>query len=343
MPTIVLDDAVTGRRHAVELRRLFVAGFTGRDRAAIDEHLRELAELGVPTPDRLPTLYEVDPDQLRQTPELLVAGAATSGEAEPVLVVHGGERLLTIGSDHTDRDVERVDIAASKRATGKVVGTTCVPLDHVAGRWDDVELVSVVDGGTTTYQQGTLGALLPVEELLDRLRADHGLELADGDALFLGTIAAIGGVRPSATFEAALRIPGGPALSVAYRVTDVGAIGRVPFRKPELEFTAVEAVDWVPAVPGVAGQWERILAADPATGVRSRILRFDPGVDTSTLGVLRHDFWEEVYILSGWLDDLTLGQRFEAGTYACRPPGMPHGPWRTDAGCTTFEVRYPAV
>jgi hypothetical protein len=35
-----------------------------------------------------------------------------------------------------------------------------------------------------------------------------------------------------------------------------------------------------------------------------------------------------------------LKQTFRAGEYACRPPGMRHGPWRSPEGCVTFEVRY---
>jgi hypothetical protein len=26
--------------------------------------------------------------------------------------------------------------------------------------------------------------------------------------------------------------------------------------------------------------------------------------------------------------------------YACRPPGMIHGPYRVERGCTTLEIRY---
>jgi hypothetical protein len=85
---------------------------------------------------------------------------------------------------------------------------------------------------------------------------------------------------------------------------------------------------------------ERILAHDPAAGVATRMLRFSPGTDTSANGVMAHDFWEEVYILEGAIYDIPLGKTFSAGMYACRPPGMKHGPWRSEQGCTTFEVRY---
>lgn len=53
-----------------------------------------------------------------------------------------------------------------------------------------------------------------------------------------------------------------------------------------------------------------------------------------------HDYGEEVYLLEGELTDLRLGETFTAGMYACRPPGMPHGPWRTAHGVLMLEVRY---
>ena len=111
--------------------------------------------------------------------------------------------------------------------------------------------------------------------------------------------------------------------------------------KEEREFFDIASKPWR-AVPEskCEGLHERILSGDPNSGDYSRILRFDPGCDTTPNGVLRHDFWEEVYILEGSMIDLTLKQEFKVGQYACRPPGMPHGPWITPNGCTTFEVRY---
>jgi hypothetical protein len=117
----------------------------------------------------------------------------------------------------------------------------------------------------------------------------------------------------------------------------------MPMAKPEREFFPVEDVEWTPAQGGlVAGLYERILATDNDSGVATRMLRFDPGTNTSAAGPQTHDFWEEVYIVQGSLRDLTLGETFRQGTYACRPPGMPHGPWLAPDGCLTFEVRYTA-
>lgn len=107
--------------------------------------------------------------------------------------------------------------------------------------------------------------------------------------------------------------------------------------KPEFEFFDVNRLEATP-VAAQPGLTERILSHDPESGDYTRLLYFPPGIETS--GVQRHDFWEEVWIVEGAIYDTTLQQNFTAGMYACRPPGMPHGPWRSPEGCTTFEVRY---
>lgn len=108
--------------------------------------------------------------------------------------------------------------------------------------------------------------------------------------------------------------------------------------KPEREFFDPSSIPFEPL--GVEGLSERVLCEDPETGAFTRLLKFEPGTDTSPNGVLTHEIWEEVWILEGSLHDLTLNETFTAGMYACRPPGMKHGPWTTEEGCLTFEVRY---
>jgi hypothetical protein len=109
--------------------------------------------------------------------------------------------------------------------------------------------------------------------------------------------------------------------------------------KPELEFQP-PAGEWQAAGERVDGIWEQILSKDPASGSYTRLLRFEPGVSSEANGTLTHEFWEEVFIVEGDLTDLRLDERFTAGMYACRPPGMPHGPWKTEAGVLMVEFRY---
>jgi hypothetical protein len=116
--------------------------------------------------------------------------------------------------------------------------------------------------------------------------------------------------------------------------------------KQEREFFTPEHLPWVPVAgsaaggAGGAGIVEKVLSRDPATGDLTRLLRFDAGVATSD--TIAHDFWEEVWIVEGGLTDLGTQQTYTAGMYACRPPGMRHGPYASPSGALLFEIRYHA-
>ncbi|MDQ0661584.1 hypothetical protein QFZ35_000082 [Arthrobacter ulcerisalmonis] len=110
--------------------------------------------------------------------------------------------------------------------------------------------------------------------------------------------------------------------------------------KPEVEFTPTSSVQFTPCAPHIDGLSEAVLARDEGTGCVTRILKFEPGTDTSPNGVLVHDFWEEVFIFEGSLVDKSLNRSFSAGDWATRPPGMKHGPWVSASGAKLFEVRY---
>ncbi|HEY3562881.1 MAG TPA: cupin domain-containing protein [Kribbella sp.] len=106
--------------------------------------------------------------------------------------------------------------------------------------------------------------------------------------------------------------------------------------KDEREFYPSSQVEWVDAGGGVA---ERVLSWAP-DGMLTRLARWSAG--TTTEDVIRHEYVEEVYLLEGELTDLTLERTFHPGDYACRPPGMPHGPYATQTGCMMLEIRYSA-
>jgi hypothetical protein len=111
-------------------------------------------------------------------------------------------------------------------------------------------------------------------------------------------------------------------------------------RKPELEFHVPDGAWRVPGGSRSQGLHEKLLSADEDGTAYTRLLRFDPGAESSPDGPQVHDFWEEVFIVDGDITDLRLGERFTAGMYACRPPGMEHGPWRSDNGALMVEFRY---
>ena len=109
--------------------------------------------------------------------------------------------------------------------------------------------------------------------------------------------------------------------------------------KPEIELTDCDTMfAWRPVERDTLGIKEKILSHDPDSGDYTRLLKFPPGIQTKE--TLIHDFWEEVYILEGSLYDMAKQETYLPGFYACRPPGMTHGPYRIPYGCVTFEIRY---
>lgn len=122
----------------------------------------------------------------------------------------------------------------------------------------------------------------------------------------------------------------------------------MPFNKPHMEFVELDmGTGWETPAGYPSGIKQKILASDideaKQTGSRTRLLRFEPGVFTTAPFV--HDHWEEVYLVNG---DLTVGnddkgeggEPFKSPTYACRPPGVFHGPFKSERGCLLYEIHY---
>jgi hypothetical protein len=152
-PDPVLDGG--GRLALVEA--LIIAGFTGRNRAKVQEHIDEMRAHGVPIPDAVPTFYPVPMTLLTRAHEVEVSTAESSGEVEPVLVIcDRNEWYLTLGSDHTARDIEKTDIARSKAACPKIVCGERWAYEDVRPHWDRIELSgwAVIDGKRQPYQRG---------------------------------------------------------------------------------------------------------------------------------------------------------------------------------------------
>lgn len=192
----------------VEFRHLIVAGWAGRDIAAIEHHIEELAAIGVPRPSSVPLYYRIAANQLTQEPVVQVVGPESSGEVETFVFSAGGRAYVSIASDHTDRKLETVSVALSKQVCVKPVGRTAWSLDEVLPYWDELVIRSriVENGQTVLYQEGPLASLRSPQELIAGHTGGAPM-LPDGSGMTCGTVGAIGGIRPSAVFEMELFDP----------------------------------------------------------------------------------------------------------------------------------------
>ena len=207
-------DSATPRALSVEIDSLVIAGWVGRDAAATEHHIEELAALGVARPSTVPLYYRVSAALLSQAPTIQVLGPDSSGEAEVFVFNADGEMWVSLVSDHTDRKLEAQGVAVSKQVCAKPVATQAWRYADVAPYWDELVLRSTIDGhdgGTRVlYQEGSLAALRPPPELIAgyaRGTRSEANRLPQGTAMSCGTLSAIGGVRPSASFAMELFDP----------------------------------------------------------------------------------------------------------------------------------------
>lgn len=206
--------------------RVIIAGYTGRNQDEVRAHVRELAAEGIPAPAEIPGIFRATLDRLTTAGDVEVLGGRTSGEAEVVLLVRGKNLWVGVGSDHTDRELEKTDINASKQVCPKPVSREVWSYAEVRERWDDLMLRSWVGEWSREelYQEGRMAALLRPEDLLALLGRRLG-DLVDGAAIYTGTIPLIAGAfaaRPY--FEAELSDPStGRALSCSYRAHRIDA------------------------------------------------------------------------------------------------------------------------
>lgn len=204
----VVRSGGSAERQSFATRRMFNAGWVGRDKKALQHHIDELAKLGVPPPKHVPTLFALGNHLLTTADSIQVHGKDTSGEVEYVLLWHQGEILVGVGSDHTDRRLETHSIPKAKNLCLNVMASTVWPYAEVQGHFEKLVLEShVVRGGSRQlYQRDGCGAILDPGYWIDFLNRQLG-GLEEGLVLFSGTIGTVSGLLVGDAYEFSLIDP----------------------------------------------------------------------------------------------------------------------------------------
>lgn len=190
-----------------DVSNCIVAGWAGRDRAAIEHHIEELAEIGVKPPSQVPLFYRVANNQLTQESNVQVVGTGSSGEVEVLVFNHQDRLCISITSDHTDRVLEAHSVALSKQICIKPTAKTAWFYDDVADHWDQLQLEAwiIEEGEKVAYQKGSVSTLLHPLELIEK-HFNQSM-IPRGAAMTCGTVAVIGSIRPATEFFMALFDP----------------------------------------------------------------------------------------------------------------------------------------
>lgn len=191
-----------------DISQVVVAGWAGRDHAAIEHHIEELAAIGVPRPSAVPLYYRIADNQLTQAERVQAVGPHSSGEVEAFVFDLDGELMVSIASDHTDRKLESHSVALSKQICIKPVARSAWRFADVADHWDELIIRSTIEehGQRVPYQEGPLATLRTPLDLIAGYTAGAPT-LPAGTGMTCGTVAVQGGIRPSQVFEMELHDP----------------------------------------------------------------------------------------------------------------------------------------
>jgi hypothetical protein len=193
--TFTVHDSAGQHELVIDLVRAYNLGFTIRDEEKMRRHLEECHRVGVPIPvvTRPPLVMPISTWAWVTDDVISVQRERTSGEVEIATVVDAdGTIYVGVGSDHTDRALECIDIPWSKQVAPNVIAPTLWPWDEVAGHWDDVLMESwVVDGGQRVkYQEASVAEFWTPAEMLQGVR-ESVVEPGGAIAFLSGTVVSI--------------------------------------------------------------------------------------------------------------------------------------------------------
>lgn len=203
------------------IQQVVVAGWTGRNRDAVDHHIQELQQLGISPPSQVPLYYRVSNALLTQQNHIQVLGPGSSGEVEPLLIRQHDDWYIGLASDHTDRELEAHSVAASKQACLKPAASEVWLFDSVKDHLDDITMRCTIkeNNKPVIYQDGSLANILPLQQLIDES------DLPSHAAMLCGTLGAIGGVRTALHYQMLLNDPVlNKTIALDYTVTELPVV-----------------------------------------------------------------------------------------------------------------------
>jgi len=179
-----------------EVKKMINLGRTSRDPRDIIKHLEELKAEGITVSPDIPSYNPKIKDRITTQNKIeVLPNSKTSGEVEYVLLfISDHEFLVTVGSDHTDRELEKYNVVLSKQICQNVISKKVWLYEDVKIHWDKLIMRSWVkeDNKRKLYQEGGLNKILRPEELIRKVRERVTGDFS-GAVIFSGTFPIIGG------------------------------------------------------------------------------------------------------------------------------------------------------
>ena len=189
--------------------RLINAGYTGRDQEAVQAHVKELKQMGIPAPKRTPCFFPKDPGRIQQGGTISALDRQCSAEVEFVLLAAEDGWYVTVGCDVFDFKVEGLQADKSKYLYPTVLAGGAWPYEEVRDHWDRLVLRSWLGKQRARlYQEGRLSEMMKPEDMVQELTPFLEGGFTPGTVLSGGTLGClIEGMPYTDCFSFALEDP----------------------------------------------------------------------------------------------------------------------------------------
>lgn len=192
---VCLEDKNGKAEKVITVNRLFNYGSAVRDPELIKKHHAEVKDVGVKIPNRgvLPRMYQMSPWILSTDEEIIVQGEKTSGEVELVFVDAGDDIYVGVGSDHSDREIERYSIHGGKQACPSVLAPKLWRLKEIEDHLDKIVMECEVEtaGEKALYQKVNIDVFIDPRKLVSLIYERTSLTPGNGMVLFSGTVPSV--------------------------------------------------------------------------------------------------------------------------------------------------------
>jgi hypothetical protein len=162
------------------------ARFASRDIKGMRKQLDDWLARGIAATRTNPSIFRIGRYLLTQAAEFEVQGPLTGGECEVMLIRDGNEILVSVGSDHCDRELDPLFQDKPKQMCPHAIASTAWPYSEVRDHWDSLKVYShiIVDGHTIPFQDSEISVMVNSEFLL---AMDEVRKLPDPMFLYCGT------------------------------------------------------------------------------------------------------------------------------------------------------------
>lgn len=178
----------SGKIFDFHARKLFNAGYTGREQESVKKHVKELKQMGISAPETIPCFFPKPAGRMMNNGFVDALDADCKSESEFVILVGEDDFYISIGCDVFDSRVESFQADKSKMLYPNYIAEKVWKYSDIKNHWDKIKMRSWMGKERhTLYQEGEMSDILSVEQIVSKLEETFGEKIEEGTVIYSGT------------------------------------------------------------------------------------------------------------------------------------------------------------